>query len=187
MTLPTPTFVSVDQMDNPLFGVVLSKVSHRSNELHRTLFVTHDEQAAHSYVEYQTTLHASMREKVEKAHKDQESWKELNPRPVVTMPECMPLPDWTGVKVITNKMRAERRRLKEEYSQLVDTANAPLLEWFTKYAAALNALKAASLTAEENIAHQDDNCNRYRVENLSWMPPLESILPTLNTEQHQFQ
>ena len=177
MALSTTSSLSADQLAMPLFGVFLSQGSYRKDELHRTLFVTHDEKAANEYVACQEALHASMRVKIEQSYKDHESWTALNPRPTATMPERALLPDWTDVKVITNKMRAERRRLKAEYAQLVDKANEPLSEWFTKSSAKLQALKDASLTPTEKIAYQGDNCNSYRVDTLTWMPPVESILP----------
>lgn len=171
----------------PLFCVIESRGSYE-DAYQLNLFATHDEAAANAYVAYQNGMYASMRAKIAQSHKEAEDWSKANPQP--SMPdlskvERLALPNWNGIKVITKEMRAERNRIKAENENRVSVLWAPTQAWQQARMAIITNWQEANLTAAEVLAHQDDDYNQYEVQALSWMPPLESLLPAGSVKETQ--
>ena len=179
MNATPPAAAPSKQAAPPLFNIVKSTGSYEDYQT-TTLFATHDQDAALAYVEYQNGLLDSVRAKMIQANNAVHTWDGKNPRPIdpYLIPSALHIiPDWKGVAIITPEMRAERKRLNLENADRVTEGRKPLLAWVLERNAFLAAWKEANLTPAEALALKNDNATLYEIEDVSWMPPLESLLP----------
>ena len=175
----TPRVNEPSKVDAPLFNVVKSTGSHEDYQT-TTLFATHDQRAALAYVEYQNELLDSMRAKMIQVDFVVNNWEETNPKPIdpYLIPSALHvIPNWKGVAIITPEMRAERKRLNLENADRVAEGRKPLRAWAVERNAFVAAWKTDNLTPAEALALSTDNETFYEIEDVAWMPPLESLLP----------
>ena len=175
----TPPAAAPFKQAAPLFNVVKSTGSYEDSQT-TTLFATHDQHAALAYVEYQNELLDNVRAKMIQANNAVHTWDGKNPRPIdpyLIASALHIIPDWKGVAIITPEMRAERKRLNLENADRVTEGRKPLRAWAVERTAFLAAWKTDNLTPAEALALTGDNATFYEIEDVIWMPPLESLLP----------
>lgn len=175
----TPLVNEPSKVDAPLFNVVKSTGSHEDYQT-TTLFATHDQRAALAYVEYQNELLDSMRTKMIQVDFVVNNWEEKNPKPIdpyLIPPALHVIPGWKSGRPVTPEMRAERKRLNLENADRVTEGRKPLRAWAVERNAFVAAWKTDNLTPAEALALSTDNETFYEIEDVAWMPPLESLLP----------
>lgn len=164
-------------MKKSFFSVIADKGGY-DDASRNTVFITDNELAARAYVNYHNTVLASMRLKVIQSNVVGEAWEKVNPKPAFppTAPgTSLAIPKWDGL-VVTSEMRLERKRLTIENDRRTSETLRPLREWALARMAAIANWQTANLTVAEQLAKKD-NVNEYEFEEVSWMPPLESLLP----------
>lgn len=173
------TAASIYIPQNPPVRVFSVMLERGKDETPQTLFITPDETAAQTYVNYQNYLHDSMRSKCAQAYKESKKWELQHPRPCYSAPILIPVStsDIMNFYWHTEEHKARITAAQSENERRISIADMPGQEWDENMHSILNDRREFLLTAEEKLAYEHDRDNWYSVEELQWMQPLNVLLP----------
>lgn len=163
-------------MITPLFSVNLNGGGFES-AFEYSVFITSDQSAAQTYVDYMNAVYESMRRKIALTFEEDLAWVRNNPVPEVADTPLLSIPKWGPIiGTITLEMRDERAAQKEENARRIAIVRAPVIDWHTRRLNILAERRDTLLTEAEKKAWEEDDVFYYSVVALEWMPPLATLM-----------